>query len=532
MAMQWIKRLMESPRLLIWLGIFVFAYSWIASLVLQLLIIPILFSNAGAAEGLVVLDSTGFHEHAKAKAAEISSFGWSAWELRPHGQSPVGIASVFYVIFGSAPISMLPFNAAVHALSACLVMTILRNFFSAIPTLIGSLAFALNPAAFEWVSQIHRDGVFILGNLLLFMGILRFINEAGETDNKSLKRWAGVLLPPIVGTLLIWVARMYWVQVALVTVLVIAALFMIAVIFRKNAVDRRRVVRGMVMLVGLGLFQQWLIYFHIPHIPINPDDLDNASYVINVHKSLGNAGETSLKTYYTIVDNATRQVDALIKENPKLTLELQKDHDLRRRMIEEEIVVALRRAGIAGLTSGNVTSSYQKNFVLKWNRSDWLPEAFDQRFFRLAHARWGVINSGGQSLVDESYALDSAKAIIEYLPRALQLGLLSPMPEFWGGQGSTPAMTVGRKVMGVATLVLFYPCLLGLVVGIYQMRNRLQLWIVFSMCFIGILFYAVVYPNVGALVRFRYGFYMLLVGYGAAFWVHLWMKRQRRSIGI
>lgn len=463
MAMQWIKRLMESPRLLIWLGIVVFAYSWTASLVLQLLIIPILFSNPEAAEGLVVLDSTGFNESAKAKAAEISSFGWSAWELRPNGQSPVGIASMFYVILGSAPTSMLPFNAAVHALSACLVMAILRNFFSAIPSLIGSLAFALNPAAFEWISQIHRDGVFILGNLLLFMGILRFINEAGETDNKSLKRWAGVMLPPIVGTLLIWVARVYWVQVALLTVLLIAALFMIAVIFRKNAVDRRRVVRSMVMFVGLGLFQLWLYYVHTP---FESDNLGNASYVINIYKSSKSKGQ-----------------------------------------------------------------SYHKRTDVKWNRSDWLPEAFEQRFFRLANARWGALNSGGETLMDESHALDSAKAIIEYLPRALQLGLLSPLPEFWGGQGSTPAMTVGRRVMGVVTLV-FYACLLGLVVGIYQMRNKLQLWIVFSMCCIGIVVYAVAYPNIGALVRFRYGFYMLLVGYGAAFWVDLWMKRQRRSIGI
>lgn len=461
--MQYFNRVMESPRLLIWLGIFVFAYSWIASFLLQLWIIPALFSNPEAAEGLVVIDSTGFNEFAKAKANEISSLGWSAWELRPNGHLPVGIASVFYVVFGPAPTSMLPFNAVVHALSTCLVAVIFRNFFSVIPALMGALAFALNPAAFEWVAQIHRDGVFILGNLMLFMGALRFIPETDTLERKSPKHWASLLVVTIAGTLLIWVARAYWVQVVLATISLLAAFLIIVLVLKRTAIDKRRVAGSAAMFLGLGLFQLWLILFHVPF------------------------EQTNIDTPPSISTFAKNENDG---------------------------------------------QSHQGSISTTWKRSDWLPEAIERRFYRMAAARWGAImQGGGGTLVDANLPLDSAMAIVGYLPRALQLGILSPLPEFWGGQGSTPAMTMGRKVMGVVTLI-FYVCLFGLVIGIYPMRNRIRFWALIGMCCIGILVYAVTYPNIGALMRFRYGFYMLLVGLGLACWVDLWMKCKRKSPSI
>lgn len=49
--MSWLKRLIGSPRLLVWLGLFVFASTRLVSLLLQLWVIPTLFSQPGAAQG-------------------------------------------------------------------------------------------------------------------------------------------------------------------------------------------------------------------------------------------------------------------------------------------------------------------------------------------------------------------------------------------------------------------------------------------------------------------------------------------------
>jgi hypothetical protein len=441
LMMNWLRGLTESPRLLVWLGVFVFVYSWFASLCLQLWVIPSLFSQPGAAEGLVVLDSIGFDRVAKEQAAEIAKLGWSAWELRPQGKSPAGIASVFYSLFGPSPSSMLPFNAMVHAVSACAVMAILRNFFLVMPALIGALVFALNPASFEWVAQIHRDGVFILGNLLLILGVLSFIRRP-EPANEQRKvwYWPTRLLIPVVGTMLIWVARSYWLQVALVTLMLVAIVVMLTTLLNQVIVGHRMVLfAGMIFLVSV--LQLWLIRFHTAYEPIDLPASQAAS---------------------------------------------------------------------------------QAQFV--WLRSSWLPEAIEGRFYRIAQARKGAISLGGNSLVDAHWRVDSAGAIIGYVPRAFQLGLFSPFPNLWGGEGSTPAMTIARKAVGGVTL-LFYVCLAGLVIGLWRMRRNLLLWVMIGACLTGILVYAITYPNVGTLMRYRYGFYMLLIGFGAASWCDLLLRR-------
>ena len=75
--------------------------------------------------------------------------------------------------------------------------------------------------------------------------------------------------------------------------------------------------------------------------------------------------------------------------------------------------------------------------------------------------RYGVVTTGGNSIVDGDVTFNSAGDFVTYFPRALQLGMLSPLPELWRGRRSTPATTMARKIMGGATLV-FYFCLFGL----------------------------------------------------------------------
>ena len=443
------NKLTESPWLIFWLGAFVFVYSWFVSAILQLLVIPILFPQPGLNTGLVVLDSIGFDVIAKAKAAEIAKLGWVEWELRPQLQSPAGIASVFYVFLSPVPSSMLPFNAAVHAMSACVVMAILRNFFSVLPALIGALIFALNPASFEWVAQIHRDGVFILGNLLLILGILRFTRETPTVIGYSkYGYWLIWLLVPIVGTLLIWVARTYWVQVALVTLILTVTFVIFATFFYRVKLGHSMALFVWTVFL-VSAFQVWLIRSHTPYDPVDYPSSDR---------------------------QADRQED--------------------------------RPTNLSG-----------------WQPTNGLPKIIEDRFYRIASIRRGVLSSGGNTLVDIDIPFNSASAVVRYIPRALQLGMFSPFPRLWGGEASTPAMTMARKVVAGVTL-LAYVSLLGLSIGLWWMRNNLSLWVMVGSCLTGILIYAVTYPNIGTMMRFRYGFYMLLIAFGVAFLFDLWVRHK------
>lgn len=446
--MRWLKHLTGSPWLFVWLGLFVFAYAWLASLLLQLWVIPTLFSQPGAAEGLVILDSIGFDQIAKVKVLEIASFGWSAWELKPQSQSPAGIASLFYAVFGPSPTSVLPFNAIVHALSACVAMLILRNFFSVVPALIGALIIPLNPASFEWVAQIHRDGIFILGNLLFIYGVLSFFQSPAEGDGQWLRYLSSMVFTPILGTTLVWVARPYWVQVMLVTMLLILILLVFVGMSRRGARSRRHIAGLVAAFLCVVSSQVILVKFYTPYEPIQ------------IPESAG-----------------------------------------------------------AGESVESVESS-----PFYWRRTSWVPEIIEGPFYRIAIAREGAKSQGGNTLVDAERRLDSIGAMLGYVPRALQLGLFSPFPELWGGVASTPAMTIARKVVGGVTL-FFYVCLIGFGIGLWQLRRNMLLWVMLGVCLLGILTYGLTYPNIGTLMRYRYGFYMLLVGFGLAFWCDLWFRR-------
>ena len=464
--MIFLRRIVASPNIILFLGIAVFVWTWFLSLILQLWVIPHFFSHAGSNEGLVILDSFGFHEQAKEKAVEISNLGWSAWELRPYGQSPVGFASAFYVFFGTSPQSFLPFNALVHALSACVVLTILKKYFSIYPSLIGALIFVLNPASFEWVAQIHRDGIFILGTLLFILGWINFFDGYNDIRQKNIKYFLRLSLIFIIGILVIWVGRPYWIQITIILTIFFGGCLLCLRAFDGQPLDLRRISICLCIVTMLVFFQLLI---------------------------------TSGKTVYTVAD-VPGQSEAGIRSGSGGGSS----------KLEEGI-----RSG-----SGGGSSKYT------YQQSDWLPWGLEKHVYKIAEIRGNSLTLGGNTLVDASYRFDSLMSFLSYFPRALQIGLLSPLPDLWVGQGSTPAMTAARKIMGPVTVV-FYFSLVGAVMGVYFLRKRPSFWITYLNLLLGILVFAVLTPNVGTLIRYRYGFYMLLVAIGVAVWCEICMKKTK-----
>ena len=211
----------SEVRSFLFLGMAFFVYSLCVSAVIQLYVVPQVFPQFNRGDGLIVPDSTGFHEIAKAKSMEISEKGWGAWELRPHRYSPAGIASIFYTVWVPKPYSLLPFNALVHALSGLLVVGILRYFFSWQSAIFGSSLFVINPSALEWVAQIHKDGVFILGNLMVLICLMQ-MGEGLKRSKAGTIAWG--FLWGLLGTCVSWVGRPQWAQVLFASVFLCACL--------------------------------------------------------------------------------------------------------------------------------------------------------------------------------------------------------------------------------------------------------------------------------------------------------------------
>lgn len=500
-----------------------FGYSLGISAAIQCYIVPKMFPHFDRGDGIIILDSNGFNQIAKEKAAEIREKGWTAWELRPQAQSPAGIASAFYALLTPKPYTLLPYNALVHALSGCLVLWALLHIFSWWPAFFGSLLFVVNPAALQWVAQIHRDGIFILGNLLVLFGMLQFLNGL-----KSANTWPLVLgfSGGVAGTVLVWVARLYWVQILLIFVLLVSLLL---------ALSRRGIQRGpdgrklqglyyVFFVVCLLLFQGWLVKYH----SVEFINLPSVSAALSEPQ-----GRSTVKfTGSSPAENARPLVSTELAHTPVRPTEKSvgsfpaKDG---RPLVPAELGQTPVQPTEKPAESSPVQAEIDRPAIKPWERSYWLPDFVERKLYHLSVARLGAIMTGGNTVVDTDVRLNSARAFVEYFPRALQLGLLSPFPNLWRGEASTPVMTMARKIMG-ATTVVFYFFLLGLLVGVISHRKNLITWIILMFCFLGILMFSYTYPNVGTLLRFRYGFYMLLIAFGAANIAEMFLRWQKKRL--
>ncbi|GJL61938.1 MAG: hypothetical protein NPIRA04_05920 [Nitrospirales bacterium] len=464
----------STSRRLVLAGIVFFIYSLSASATIQLYIIPNIFPQFDLGDGLIILDSSGFNQLAKAKALEIKEQGWKAWELRPQNISPVGIASIFYALWSPKPFSLLPLNSFVHAMSGCIVLWLLSHLFSNRSAIIGSALFIVNPAAMEWVAHIHRDGIFILGNLLVLVCVVQLYRGL-ELFNVMTMTWG--LLGGVLGTCLVWVARPYWVPVLLVFVM-FGIVFVSTVFFFTRDVTLAKSGQFLCFIIfsmSCVVFQVWFIKHYGFQFTKFPQE------------------ESSIK--------------------------LKKTLDELNRDSENDLNVAIPSAN--GI------------MALSWERTSWLPYEVEAKFYQMARARQGFLWAGGNTVIDTDVTLDSVGDFFIYFPRALQIGLLSPFPELWQGVGSTPSMTLARKVTGIATLV-FYVCLISVLMGIILYRRVPILWLILMFSLMGVLVWTYICPNIGTLLRLRAGFYMLLITFGAANMVEMvsvWLsKRQRHEI--
>lgn len=233
----------------VWLTIF--ALVFIIILLVQLFILPYVFPHMHAGDGLLIGgDWLGFHRAALEMAERINSEGWTAWELRPYGWLPAGIAGALYALTVPAPWVLAPLNAAIHATTAVLVIKVLllftddrkRAFFAALP-------FIFFPSAMLWYTQIHREGYSILGMLLFIYGLLLIVRLDKEKASGWLVEGIGFLYT-LLGVVVIWMVRPHQVviyQYMFATILLIIAVAMIIYLAKKH-IQWNRVFRELIFL--------------------------------------------------------------------------------------------------------------------------------------------------------------------------------------------------------------------------------------------------------------------------------------------
>jgi putative peptidoglycan lipid II flippase len=160
-----------------------------------------------------------------------------------------------------------------------------------------------------------------------------------------------------------------------------------------------------------------------------------------------------------------------------------------------------------------------------------LPKAVERPFLTLSGIRQAYINgTNGASSVDFDRRLESVREIIAYVPRALQIGYLSPFPNQWFGEGSNSATTAMRRVSMVEMLIV-YAALAMLPLFVWRRRRFAALWVVLAYSGMVITIFAIATPNVGTLYRIRYGFLMPAVSLGILAAIEWWRAHRATDHG-
>lgn len=161
-----------------------------------------------------------------------------------------------------------------------------------------------------------------------------------------------------------------------------------------------------------------------------------------------------------------------------------------------------------------------------WTPKPILPTFIDDRFATIAGTREAYIDGrpDALSLIDRDVKLQSVGEILMYTPRAIQIGLLAPFPDFWFEQGSTSATTIMRRVAGIE-MVFAYLSLPGVLFILWRFRGRPALWVLLALAGSVLVVMATATPNLGTLYRTRYAYFLIFVGLGIVGWLNFLSRR-------
>lgn len=143
-------------------------------------------------------------------------------------------------------------------------------------------------------------------------------------------------------------------------------------------------------------------------------------------------------------------------------------------------------------------------------------------------SRNDIIRDKGFSLDPEAIESPSGFDLIREMCRSFQRGLFSPLPDLWFQAGSSGFYSLGKRMFLIISPLSWF-CLAGVVFGIFTKTWNKDLLLVFSYCLFSIWLFSFVVPNVGTMMRLRYGFYGLLLAAGASYWLHLFSKQANHA---
>lgn len=137
-----------------------------------------------------------------------------------------------------------------------------------------------------------------------------------------------------------------------------------------------------------------------------------------------------------------------------------------------------------------------------------------------------AVFEGAGSNVDSDYQIETLSDLLGYIPKGILVGFFAPFPNMWFEAGAKLGVSA-RLLSGLETLFM-YLMTIAAVVAIWQSRRKYSIWYLFSVIFISLSIIGYFVGNIGALYRFRYPFWMMLIIFGVGGFYQVVLPYRRR----
>lgn len=244
------------------LCLFVFAYVLALGLFFQLWLVPHYVPQMGYGPDVPIAgnDANFYHLSALKLLGAMKEHGWSAWQFRPDGQAPAGIAAALYYLIGPSPLLLLPVNALLQAFAVFCLLRIGASFgFERTALRLAVLPFIFFPSSLGWLLRITKDSYHTLGLFLMLLAWMRFMSIAEAQDSpraavRAAWRQDGLWLLYLSGITLVWLMRPYLLELsAFALFAALCGIFVLGSLSRvARPLVRRHALLGLV-LVGMTL---------------------------------------------------------------------------------------------------------------------------------------------------------------------------------------------------------------------------------------------------------------------------------------
>ena len=170
----------------------------------------------------------------------IREHGWSNWEIKPSGFGILGLMTAIYSFLGIyEPYVLIPFFSILHSVGAISIVLLIEKLgVNRATSILSTIPFLMFPSSLMWVTQILKDIFSINGSLLILLGLtgtLSIINKVNIKFKLINLIWCHSLI--LIGFVLIWIVRPYFVSISLIFTFVIFTVinfYLIFYIFKKK----------------------------------------------------------------------------------------------------------------------------------------------------------------------------------------------------------------------------------------------------------------------------------------------------------